>query len=41
MYKPGFNLGVLASQTAQPPVIQKPFRWEDLGVELDDLEEQG
>jgi len=41
MYKPRLNLGVLASQAPQRLALEKPFRWEDLGVELDDLEETG
>jgi len=41
MYKPRFNFGVLASQAPQPLTLQKPFRWEDLGVELDNIEEEG
>jgi len=41
MYQSRLNLGVLASQAQQPLALQKPFRWEDLGIELDDLEEQG
>jgi len=39
MYKPRFNLGVLASQAPQQIALVRPFRWEDLGIELDDLEE--